>query len=195
MTSARAVEIPADLARHWVRQSLGGGHAISAAVLANLQFEDGIFRALLPQELEPGQVPDFEYGGIVKQAVSEAALARVLEELARRGAACVVVEDDLSIRTDPAVEQSSEPLAFIGDRVISWCNLDPGAGVAAAEIVGQVGSGFPTNAFVVSRSAADLGLADRRLLSKNFGSKVVECLMAVVVAAYDDESYVLWTES
>ena len=183
-----------DLASGWVKRSLGRGHEVSTAVLASADFEAGTFRAILPDDVDVNQIQNLEYGGVMKESVARDAFARVLDEFAQRGAACVVVEDDLASRTDPAIVESSEPLAFIGDRVISWCDLDPGTGATAAEIVGRVGSGFPTNAFVVSRSAADLGLADRHSLPEDFGQKAAGCLVAVAVAAFDAESYVIWAE-
>lgn len=58
----------------------------------------------------------------------------------------------------------------------------------------RVGSGYPRNAFVTALSAADLGLADRQQVPADFPERVVGSLLAVIVSAYDDETYLAWDQ-
>lgn len=125
-------------------------------------------------------------------ADADRGLAAALDGLAGEGPACVVVEDDMGMRLDPAIQSSPFPVAFMGDRVISWAELERGRGADAVKAITQGASGYPRNAFVVSRSVAELELVDRQSLSKDFAGKVAGALLAVIVGAFDDESYVIW---
>lgn len=58
----------------------------------------------------------------------------------------------------------------------------------------RVGSGYPRNAFVVTRSADELGLADRQQAPDDFPNRVAESLSAVIVSVFDDESYLVWDD-
>jgi hypothetical protein len=59
-----------------------------------------------------------------------------------------------------------------------------------------MGSGdYPTNAFVTSASAGELGLVDGADLDSRMADRVVGSLLAVVVAAYDAETYIIWEPS
>jgi hypothetical protein len=182
-------------ARRWIEQSLAGGHEVSAAVLASACFDGGTFRAVVRSGVAASEIENYEEGGMLSVGEAGDALARILDELAEMGATCAVVEDDMSERTDPAVARRSFPLAFIGDRIVSWSDLESGSGVAAAEAIRRGASGYPRNAFVVLRSGADLGLVDRCTLPKDFAGQVAGALLAVIVAAFDDESYLIWTGS
>lgn len=179
----------------WVKKSLADGHEISAAVLADLRLDEGTFQAVLPADFDGREVANLERGGVMAGAEADRDLAAVLDELAGEGSACVVVEDDMGMRMDPAIQNSSLPVAFMGDRVISWAELERGRGADAVEAITQGASGYPRNAFVVSKSVAELELVDRQSLSQDFAGKVADALLAVIVGAFDDESYVLWVSS
>lgn len=125
-------------------------------------------------------------------ADADRGLAAVLDELAGESSACVVVEDDMGMRMDPAIQNSSFPVAFVGDRVVSWAELKRGRGADAVEGITQGASGYPRNAFVVSKSVDELELVDRQSLSKDIAGKVAGALLAIIVGAFDDESYVIW---
>lgn len=56
----------------------------------------------------------------------------------------------------------------------------------------RVSNGYPLNAFVVSRSSAELGLAADAALGEAFTEEVVQSLLAVVIAAFDAESFLVW---
>ena len=135
----------------------------------------------------------FREGGIVDVREAEKWLAQELDALASKGAMCLIVEDDLSRATDPGPINDGIPSAFIDDRVVSWHELSPGKGASAFKEVMYVGSGYPRNAFVTSRSASELGLANATQVPNDFPRRVAESLIAVIISIFDDESYLVWT--
>lgn len=192
-SGAIAVDVDADRARNWLRESLAGGHELSAAVLGSSRFDAGEFLVLLPTGGDLGPVPAFAEGGVVSSDLANAALAGILEDLMRQGAASVVVEDDVGRRGDPAIDKRKAPSAFMGDRVICWSELDwPGSGTVAVETIAEAASGYPRNAFVLSETAADLGVSAGRSLPADFAARAAASLTAVVVSAFDDESFLIW---
>lgn len=52
--------------------------------------------------------------------------------------------------------------------------------------------GYPTNAFVTSASAEELRLVDGADLGSDIAGPIVGSLMAVIVAAYDNETFIVW---
>lgn len=188
----RTLGLAKEDALNWLERSLAAGHELSAAVLAAAPFDRGRFCTLVPSDLVANRVTKFHEGGIVETSVADAALARLLGDLVTEGGSCVVAEDDLLRRSDPAVARRTVPSAFIGNHVVHWCDLVPGSGAPAARALRASASGYPLNAFVVTRSAADLGLVTGRSLSEDFTSDVVGSLVAVVVSAFDAESFLVW---
>lgn len=186
------VEIERDRARSWTERWLGAGHVVSAAVLASAPFDRGRFRTCVADGVTSERLRNFDEGYMAKVTEADAWLAQTLDELSRNGARCVVAEHDLASRTDPFIVQGEDPWAFIGDRVIAWSDIGPGGGAAAVKEVKGVGSGYPSNAFVVTHSAAELGIFDRQQVPENFSSRVAESLLAVIVAVFDAESYLVW---
>jgi hypothetical protein len=103
---------------------------------------------------------------------------------------CVVIEDDVQRREDPRVRS---PAAFLGDRVVHWCDVYPGGGQSAAGAIEQGAFGYPLNAFVVSRSSKELGLIDGEEAPRDLPPQVKSSLMAVIVSAFDATSFTIWT--
>jgi hypothetical protein len=122
---------------------------------------------------------------------AEKALGKFLNEAFGRGAPAVVVEYDMMRASDPVTAEEAEPLAFVGGRVLHWCDLRDG-GQKGARTSTRGAHGYPLNAFVTSRSSAERGLVDRRQAPKSLSQLVVESLLAVVVAAFDGESVLIW---
>jgi hypothetical protein len=107
----------------------------------------------------------------------------------------VVVEDELSEAKDANPNWGGRLLTgFVGEKVIHWADLAGGADDAVVAV--DRGSGdYPTNAFVTSVSADALGLVDGADLDSDIAGRVVGSLRAVVVAAYDAETYIIWEPS
>jgi hypothetical protein len=188
----RDVGFTDDRAREWLEESLRGGHELAAAVLGAVRFDAGRFQLALPESEAARAVTGFDQGGVVGASLADAALAQYLDDFASRGALCVLVEDDLLRQSDPAVARRPVPSAFIGDHVIHWCELARGAGSIATEVIRMSASGYPLNAFLVTKSAADLRLSPGGSLVKDFTTDVVASLAAVVVSAFDGESFLMW---
>ena len=188
-------EVDQTVALDWLRHSLGQGKVISPAALKVIVEQRGHAYTLAPDTVDPARLAKPREGGVVTTGGAQAALAKVLETLAEQGAACVVVEDELGLRRDP--KPSSDGLlltAFVGEQVIHWAGLEGGSEDAIVA-VDRGSHGYPTNAFVMAASADELGLVDGADLDPDFAGRVVGSLMAVVVAAYDAETFIIWEPS
>jgi hypothetical protein len=192
--SAIPTEIDQSVALDWLRYSLDQAEVkvISPAVLKLLEERPGHAYTLAPETVDPTRLAKPREGGVVTTGGAQAALAMVLEGLTERGAACVVVEDETNWRRYP--NPSLDGLlktGFVGEQVIHWAGLEGGPEDAIVAV--HRGSGdYPTNAFVTSASAEALGLVDGADLGSDLARSVVRSLMAVIVAAYDAETYMLW---
>jgi hypothetical protein len=180
-------EAPIDEAREWLRYSLTQGFDLSEAVLASGFLFTGSALAIVSTEFSRTKF-SYATGGVLGTRLARSCLARVLRQMA---AQTVLVEDDLRRRRDPVATRSGLASAFIDDRLVHWSDVRaPCEG--AVDAVDQGASGYPLNGFVVSRSAAELGLVDGHDAPDHLARDVVSALIAVVVAAFDAESYLLW---
>ncbi len=190
--SAISTDIDQTVALDWLRYSLGQGEVISPAALKFIEERRGHAYTLAPDTVDPARLAKPREGGVVTMGGALAALAKVLETLTERGAACVVVEDCLRLRRDPKPSLDGLLLtAFVGEKVIHWAGLE--GGTDAASLTLHRGSGkYPLNAFVTSAPAEELGLVDGADRDSDVAGRVVGSLLAVVVAAYDAETYIIW---
>lgn len=186
------VEPNASDALAWIEQSLAAGQAVSAAVLAQVAPDGDRARLWVSENIDPTHMPTFQEGGVAKESEATAWLVNEIDGMAARGARCLIVEDALSRPSDPALKRSEIPVAFLGESVLSWCQLPPVPGRALPDEVIRVGGGFPTNAFVLSASVSELGLSDRQQLPVAFPRAVAASVEAVAVSVHDAESYLVW---
>jgi hypothetical protein len=199
MTSAVIpTEIDQTVALEWLQHSLGQGEIVSPAALKTIEERGGHAYTLASETVDPARLTKPSDGWVIEPGAGssrDAALAQVVETLAERGAACVVVEDCLRLRKDPKPSLDGLLLtAFIGEQVIHWAGLEGGADAAVLTL--HRGSGkYPLNAFVTSASAEKLELVDGAEFARDLAGPVVGSLMAVVVAAYDAETYIIWEPS
>jgi hypothetical protein len=190
-------EVDQTVALEWLRHSLGQGEVevISAAARKFIDEHQGHAYTLAPETVDPARLATPRWGGVVGTRSAREGLVTVLEGLAERGAACVVVEDEANWKRYP--NPSLDGLlktAFVGEQVIHWAGL--AGGTEAAILTVHRGShGYPTNVFVTSAPAEGLGLVDGADLDSDIAGPVVESLMAVIVAAYDNETYIIWEPS
>jgi hypothetical protein len=193
--SAIPTDVDQAVALDWLRYSLGQGEVISPAALKFIEERQGHAYTLAPETVDTARLAKPREGGVVTTGGARAALAKVLEGLTERGSACVVVEDELSLRRHPKPSLDGLLLtAFVGEQVLHWAGLEGGPEDAIVAV--RRGShGYPTNAFVTSASAEALGLADGADLDSDIAGSVVGSLLAVIVAAYDDETYIIWEPS
>jgi hypothetical protein len=190
-------EIDQKVALDWLRHSLGQGQVevISSRAPKVIEERRGHVYTLAPKAVDAARLATPRWGGIVTTGGARAALAKALDGLAKRGAACVVVEDEANRKHYP--KPSLDGLlktVFVGEEVIHWADLENG--VEDGVVVVHRGShGYPTNAFVTSASAEELGLVDGADLDSDVAGRVVGSLLAVIVAAYDAETYIIWEPS
>jgi hypothetical protein len=185
------------IALDWLRYSLGQGEVISPAALKFIEEHEGHSYALVPETVDPARLANPYDGAVITPGTGSPreALARVLTTLAERGGACTVVEDEMSEKGDANPSWGGRLLTgFVGEKVIHWAGFE--GNVEDAIIAVDRGSGdYPTNAFVTSVSAQELGLVDGANLDHDIAGPVIGSLMAVIVAAYDAETYIIWEPS
>jgi hypothetical protein len=188
-----------ETALDWLRYSLGLGEVqvISLPVREVIEDRQGHAYTLAPESVDPARLAKPREGAVITPGAGSPreALAQVLTTLAERGAACVLVEDEANRKRDP--KPSLDGLlktAFVGEQVIHWAGLE-GSAEDAVVAVHRGSHGYPTNAFVTSASAEELGLVDGADLGSGAAGRVVGSLMAVIVAAYDNETYIIWEPS
>lgn len=192
--SVRPTEVDQTVALEWLRYSLGQGEVISPEALKVIEGRQGRSYTLAPGTVDTTRLTKPREGGVTGTHAAQEALATVLGTLAERGAGCVVLENELSLRRHPTPDMGGLPTAFVGERVIHWAGL--AGGTEAAILVLHRGSGgYPLNAFVTSASEEELGLVDGADLAPGIADAVVRSLMAVIVAAYDAETFLIWEPS
>jgi hypothetical protein len=186
------VEVERDAAIGWLRQSLAQGHALSSAVLASVRLSDGRPYVLVPEDMARERVADLAAGGVTSTARADQALEGIFGSILDEGGRCLVVEDDLARSRDPVVSTSPFPTAFIDGHVARWVDLAAdGAAGEARRLLRMGASGYPLNAFVTSLPAGRLCLVEGESLDDIVGL-VVGSLIAIVVAAYDAETFLFW---
>jgi len=190
-STTQIVEAPKEEAHQWLCDSLGEGFDLSAAVLATDLLRGGQFLTIVSSGFQRSAF-DYRTGGVIFQEGAREKLAHLLAELRHQGATLVVVEDNIRSRRHPSVSRRGEPTSFIGDRVIHWAEIGTAVN-EAAETVAYGASGYPLNAFVVAKASSDLGLVDGEDAPENLAQEVAANLRAIVVAAFDAESFLIWT--
>jgi hypothetical protein len=193
MTDAKLLTLTSADAREWIFQSLSSGHEISKTVAESLASRPGTVCGIVSpsSELAPGL--DFASGGMVGSEAAVQCLSKVFEVLARQGSRIVLVEDDVQRRTDPGLEAESLSSAYMGDDVVHWSDLAVGSGTVAAETVKGGAFGYPLNAFVSTRSPTELGLAEHTQVAAAAALEIANSLTAIVVSAFDAESFLVWS--
>ncbi len=188
-------EIDQTVAFDWLRYSLGQGEVISPAALKFIEEHQGHAYTLAPETVDPARLAKPREGGVVTTGGARVALAKVFATLAQHDAACVVVEDELRQRKDPKPSLDGLLLtAFVGELALHWADLAGGTD-GAILTVDRGSHGYPLNAFVTSVSAEELGLIDGADLDHDVAGAVIGSLMAVIVAAYDAETFIIWEPS
>jgi hypothetical protein len=188
------IEIDQTVALEWLHHSLGQGEVevISSQALQVIEERRGRAYTLAPVTVDPARLATPRWGGVAGTGGAQAALAKVLEGLAERGAACLLVEDEANWKRYPKPSLDGLLLtAFVGEQVLHWADLADGT-EAAILTVHRGSGGYPTNVFVTSASAEELRLVDGADLDLDIAGSIVGSLMAVIVAAYDDETYIIW---
>jgi hypothetical protein len=190
----KTVEIERALGVGWLKNSLTQGFDLSKAALEVVKAGEGTCKSFISDEIDSYRT-NLAEGGMARTGESMAALAQELNGLALRHARCVIVEDDLWRRTDETLEKfnAQSPISFVDNRVIHWCDVKQENGADCVDVVNKGASGYPLNAFVISKFAGELGLVDREDVPEGLPSEVAESLLAVIVAAFDAETFMVWS--
>ena len=172
----------------WVRASLGEGSILARLMLERLT---ALPRAwlLAPETVDAlGTTLDNASRGI-RQAHADVVVADAIQQLAGRGLKTLIVESDLARRGDPDLGT----VAFAGDHVLRWAewNGDPSP---MTRLLRTGASGYPTNAFGCTRSAADLGVGVGHELGPTNLARIVQVTCALLVSVYDGEAYILMSD-
>lgn len=187
---AQVVEAPAEEAQSWLRYSLEQGFDVSAAVLDAGFIDRGRGVAIVSDEFQ--RTPyEFSHGDVLGTTASREYLGHLLVKGELGPADAVLIEDDVMRKGDPWIAKIEPPSAFIGDRVLHWADLGKGID-SVLEVIHRGAFGYPLNAFLVTKSSTDLGLVDGKEAPEPLAQKVVSSLTAVIVSAFDNESFLIW---
>ena len=117
-------------------------------------------------------------------------LCAALESAAVNGGHCLIVEDNIRSLSNPATPYGST--SFIEGSIIHWLDLSDRSGEMAVNVIFASSTGYPLNAFVSTESSGALGLVDGTEAPSQLGAEIAQSLLAFVVTAFDEESYVIW---
>lgn len=189
----RPTKIDQVVALEWLRYSLSQGSVISPVALRVLQERKGHTYSLVPDTVDTARLARPSEGGVLDACSASKALLAVLEAFAARGAKCLIVEDEVRRRKDPTRSAHGKlATAFVGERVIHWSSFADVSADSMLQVLRLGSHGYPLNAFVTSAAENELGLTIGADLDPNVGHAVINALMAVIVAAYDAETYMIW---
>jgi hypothetical protein len=167
----------------WLRESLSQGALLSSAALAGLPLDDGEAAALVPEDFHGS--PVFTESAGVRAAGADAGLARWLAASGRAGT--LVIEDELARPGDPVLSRLTAPYLTEEGRVYWFVGIEPSAAERGVTRLHESSSGYPTNAFVLSVPV------DHVTAIGPLAERLPTILRAIVVAAFDAESFVIWT--
>ena len=177
-----------EIAREWVRNSLSRGTSLAAAALPLLELP-GRATVLVPRasEMQNGLATDLSLGQSISTDEADKLAGEFLGDAERKGARTLIVED-IASKDDPNL---GDHVAFMGKRVLSWAELSHS--LHAAWILRVRANGYPLNAFVSDSTVAQLGVRDGQEVRADFIEGVVTSLRCIVVAAFDAETFLIWS--
>jgi hypothetical protein len=169
--------------REWLFDSLAQGTALASAVSALLGH--AVVRIVLAGRTAALEVLP-AHGSSVPTSESDQLAAAVLEVELRSGGRTLIVEDDLARKGDRVLTHG--PVGYVDDRVLRWADLKS---EDAPGLLRTGSAGYPLNAYVVSLSAAELGLTNGLQLSTELVQRIAESTTLVFVGAFDGEGYIV----
>jgi hypothetical protein len=168
---------------------LSQGTTLSKLVRERVDLNSGTFFAALPEEWEPGQVPDFWIGGLWSAYASQEAPPEFVRNVLRDPQSAVLFQDTMSRISDPYLENipNKQDIITYGAEVY-WYVDDRSFAADQSEKIAWAGSPYPSAAFFF-KVAWPLA---RREMTDDDLRHVIETLMAIMVGAWDEESFILW---
>jgi hypothetical protein len=107
----------------------------------------------------------------------------------------VVVEDDLAGPGDPGILRWPVPSAFLGSRLIHWFDLEQKSSADIVDGINRYCASHILNCFVSTASVSSLGLIHGQAVPNDLAPKVAASLLAVIVFAFDETSFAVWTDA
>ncbi len=178
-------------ANEWIASSLQQGHELSAATLARIDLSNGHSRAIMLSDSI-----DFSDSGWVRRGDAHRTLFTYLLGLAIKGDICLVVEHEFASRGDAWLSKKDYSTGistgYVDDHVLFWTSLDPNNIDLAIETITVGSDGYPTNCFVASVNNELMNTFIDKSLPNDVIDKIAESIVALVIGAFDAESYVVW---
>ena len=188
MAAPFGLVIGSDVAEPWVGRCLRQGTPLAIKVSQEL-WRPGAAVLFVPPEFKGRQVQPLSTGKYVKTSDSMNVAVKFLEWSREQGAKTLLVESDVQRRGDRFAHGAD--VAFIDNRVVRWVDVGTSSEDAAG-LLRRGATGHPLNAFVCEDSASDLGLIAEGEVGDEVLKAIVASLIAVVVGAFDTESFVAW---
>ena len=183
MTRMELVPVDPEEARRWSHQSLEQGSLLSLSVERRLDrpLSAGV---LMPGKAlrAPGLLLDDESKGL---DLGDA--YRALAALVRETSGVLIVDDDISSRGDPGLDDAG----FVGDRVIRWApsSSEPSELI---HLIRMGASGYPFNAILCDADAAS-GLKLGGTLDGEDCVRLADATRLIIHAVFDAESFLVIT--
>lgn len=171
----------------WARDSLEQGTGIAVGLSGRVdEFTD--VSVLVPEStMLVGEV-DFAHSAGVTVKNADLVLEQFLEQATKgRNLQTFLVEDDLARRGDAHL---TGEFAYVGERVVRWRELASGSISTAVKLVRDGSAGYPLNAFGLSQSAADLGIAPGVDLESDAVAAIIDTAQLLIVGAFDGEAFI-----
>ncbi|MFN8524649.1 MAG: hypothetical protein U0821_16250 [Chloroflexota bacterium] len=193
----------------WLLRSLQSRRTVSKRVAERVDLPLGALSALLPRDIDVRSVVDFEHGGQFSRAGPDSAEeserrhafenaehSMVLDLARRTRAASLLAEDELLPSTDPPRCDGLCVLMHADSTRIHVASVGAlGTRDAWRRFVAHSSGGYPRNAFLTAYPPEELLARANDTDAHGLVAAVGESMLAILVGAFDDESWVVWEQN
>ncbi|SRR6266568_1136612 len=175
----------------WVRRSLDIGGVIGSTFLRTRDPREGHAITFVPARSAQAARDALDGGGLFESSeeAETARTAAIRDFAAAAGDGWIVVEGHRWVPESERVRREPERVLVANGNAYWWQRLN-GAG-ELREFLRRVEPGYPTNVFAVPPPVP--ALSPLHVLSSDEVNSLVRAVRALLVGAYDEESYVVWT--
>ncbi|HLW72326.1 MAG TPA: hypothetical protein VKS22_17105 [Candidatus Binataceae bacterium] len=181
-------------ARKGFQEQLRDGTSLSRRVHAEADFSLGKLFVGLPENADPGRLPDLVTGhlpGLRYGVPAERTLAKIVQAFLGNSGGIVLIQDTQALVDDPWLQDYEHRNHIVSYKEELYWQLKTGE-FSEDKIRGVVSSGssYPFAAFFYV--AQTHSTEPEAQLDDSAFNKIVETLAGVAVGAFDGESFLLW---
>jgi hypothetical protein len=179
----------------YLQSSVSDGKTLSRLVLKSVDLTIGEVFTFLPSGADSQAMRNFEAGGVTMASGSEdLAVATIGEQLRAAASAIFVAEHALARCSDPGIQAKLAKWFCYQDEVYYWM-ADSGVSGGDVRQVLRNGRSWLNTGFVcsvASVSEVQDGLKNPTLQTLK---DLAQCVVLILVRAYDGEGYIFWQKS